>query len=45
MNKAKYLQEKKEHQGRIDNLRRLTEKFEKIKAEQEAKNNQLKKSK
>ncbi len=45
MTKEKYLQEKKEHQGRIDNLRRLTEKFEKIRAEQEAKNNQLKKSK
>ncbi len=43
MTNKHYLQEKKEHQGRIDNLRRLTEKFEKIKAEQEAKNKLLKK--
>lgn len=43
MTKEHYQQQKKEHQGRIDNLRRLTEKFEKIKAEQEAKNKLQKK--
>tara|TARA_R110000787_G_scaffold148149_1_gene262034 strand:+ start:10867 stop:10998 length:132 start_codon:yes stop_codon:yes gene_type:complete len=43
MTNQKYQQEKKEHQGRIENLIRLTEKFEKIKAEQEAKNKLLKK--
>jgi len=43
MTNKHYQQEKKEHQGRIDNLRRLTEKFEKIRAEQEEKNKLQKK--